>query len=65
MKVKELRQKTNEELKKILGESRKRFLELKFNLAGGKVKNVKEIQGLKRDIARILTLLSEKRKAQN
>ena len=36
--------------------------ELRFNLTGGKVKNIKEIHQTKKDIARALTLLNEKSK---
>lgn len=56
MKMVELRQKTKEELKKILEEDREKLRQLRFDLSGGKVKNVKEIGKIKKDIARILTL---------
>jgi large subunit ribosomal protein L29 len=60
MKSNELRQKSPKELQKILMDSRERLRSLKFDLASGKVKNVREIRGLKKDIARLLTLLKEK-----
>lgn len=60
MKISELRQKSKKELQKILIDSRERLRGLKFDLASGKVKNVREIRELKKDIARILTLLKEK-----
>ena len=59
MDTKELRQKPKEELLKILQESRKRLIEMRFNLAKGQVKNVQEIQGTRKEIARILTLLKQ------
>jgi ribosomal protein L29 len=59
MKAKELRQKTEKELKDLLQENRHKVGELKFDLASKKLKNVKQITGLKRDIARILTLLNQ------
>jgi len=58
--AKELRLKPNEELNQLLSESQKKLRELRFNLASGKVKNVRAIRVLKKDIARILTILSEK-----
>ena len=59
MKVSELRQKSKEELKNMLEDTRKRASELRFIMRQGKkVKNVKEVRGLKKDIARILTLLN-------
>lgn len=59
MKIKELREKSKEELKKFLQEKRERLMALRFDLAAGKVKNVKGIRATKKDIARILTLISE------
>ena len=59
MKIRELRQKSEKELQKTLIDLRDKLRELRFNLAGGKVKNIKEIHQTKKDIARILTLLKE------
>ncbi len=59
MKIRELRRKSTKELQQTLIELRDKLRELRFNLAGGKVKNIKEIRGTKRDIAKILTLLKE------
>ncbi len=56
MKFEELKQKTDAELKDLLGERRARLAELRFDLAGGKVKNLKEIRQIKLNIARIKTL---------
>jgi len=62
IKTEELRLKQEEELNQLLSESQKKLRELRFNLAGGKVKNVRTIRVLKKDIARILTILNEKSK---
>jgi len=56
MKASELRQKPKEELQKLLSEKGERLRNLMFDLASGKVKNVREIREIKKDIARILTL---------
>ncbi|MBU3923063.1 50S ribosomal protein L29 [Patescibacteria group bacterium] len=58
MKIRELRQKSDSELKRTLIDSRDKLRELRFNLAGGKVKNIKEVHQVKKDIAKILTLLN-------
>lgn len=63
-KSKELRLKIEEELNQLLSESQKKLRELRFNLASGKVKNVRTIRVLKKDIARILTILNEKSEKQ-
>ncbi len=60
MKIGELRQKSSEELKRVLKDSRNRLRQLRFDLASGKVKNVREIRALRKDVARILTLIKQK-----
>jgi len=62
MKIKELRQKTDKELKETLIHLKDKLRELRFNLTGGKVKNIKEIHQNKKTIARILTLLKQHEK---
>ena len=61
MKTQELRQKSNEELKRSLHEYREKLRQLRFDLVAGKVKNVKEVHGTKKIIAQILTILKEKK----
>lgn len=55
MKVSELQQKSESELRQLLQDRRERLRQLKFDLASGKVKNIREIRQIKKDIARILT----------
>jgi len=62
MKLKELRQKSKKELKENLISLRDKLRELRFNLAGGKVKNIREIHHTKKTIARILTLIEQNEK---
>ena len=57
MKVNELKQKSKEELQKTLEDDREKLRQLRFDLSAGKVKNVREIRNVKKEIARILTLL--------
>ena len=57
MKIIELRQKNKDELSELLKEKKARLEELRFLSAQKKVKNVKEISVIKKDIARILTLI--------
>ncbi|MGB9743110.1 MAG: 50S ribosomal protein L29 [Minisyncoccales bacterium] len=59
IKMTEWRKKSKIELERILKDNRKKLQQLRFDLAAGKVKNVKEIRWLKKEIARILTLLNE------
>lgn len=53
----ELRKKTKSELQKLLEQHRAKLRSLRFDLTSGKVKNVREIRQLRKDIARILTIL--------
>jgi len=59
MKIKEIRQKTKKELRDNLAVLREKLRETRFNLAGGKVKNIREVHQTKKDIAKILTILKE------
>jgi large subunit ribosomal protein L29 len=59
MKIKEVRQKTNKELRDNLVSLREKLRELRFNLVGGKVKNIREIHQTKKSIAKILTVLKQ------
>ena len=60
MKAIELQKKSKSELKKLIIDKSERLRVLRFSLAVGKLKNVREVREIKRDIARILTLLREK-----
>lgn len=59
MKASELRNLTKEELQKKLKEARQELFNLRFQLATGQLKNYKRIKQVKKDIARILTVLKE------
>ena len=52
------------ELTKELEARKEKVANLKFDLAAGKVKNIREIRHLKKEIAKLMTLLSSKGKTQ-
>ncbi len=58
-KIKELKQRSKNELEKTLKDNKEKLRELRFSLASGKVKNVREVRKIKKEIARIKTILSE------
>lgn len=60
----EFKGKNKDELKKMLAEKRKNLHDFRFAFAGGKVKNVKEGKVARKDIARILTVISLQDKAK-
>lgn len=64
MKIQELRQKNERELQAFLDEARLKLHELSFKAAAKQLKNVSAVQTAKRDIARVLTVLRERRGAR-
>lgn len=49
------------ELEKELGGLKERLNQLRFDLAAGKVKNIREIRHIRKGIAQILTILKDKK----
>tara|TARA_Y100000310_G_scaffold33609_1_gene31777 strand:- start:1228 stop:1413 length:186 start_codon:yes stop_codon:yes gene_type:complete len=61
MKLKELRQKSVKELQDMVHNLKEKGRDLRFQLAAGKVKNVREIRRTKKNIAQISTVLQAKK----
>jgi len=61
MKIKELKNKPKAELERMLKEEREHLRNLKFDLASKKLKKVREVREVKKTIARVMTLLRDKR----
>ncbi len=64
-KPSELRTKSVEDLNNALAKERAHFRDLSFRLAGAQLKNIGEINETRRSIARILTVISEKKKNES
>jgi large subunit ribosomal protein L29 len=62
MKTSELREITVDELQKKEHDMRKELFNLRFQQATGEIENPMRIRALKKDIARILTVMTEKNK---
>lgn len=60
MKVKEIREKTDNELKNLVRENKEKLKKLRFSLANRQLKNTQEISEAKLTIARAQTILKEK-----
>ena len=58
MKIKEIREKSENELKKDLIERRNKLAKMRFDISAKQVKNHRDIRITKKDIARILTVLN-------
>jgi len=59
VKIKELREKNTNELKKLLAEKEENVRKARFELATKQVKDKRQVRKEKRDIARILTLIRQ------
>jgi len=59
MTLKELQQKTDQELRSLLAEARERLRDLRFRVAQDTHKDVREIREVRTAIARMLTLLKQ------
>ncbi|MDX1711175.1 MAG: 50S ribosomal protein L29 [Rhodovibrionaceae bacterium] len=63
MKAEDLRTKTVDELRDSLLDLRKERFNLRFQKASGQLENTARMTQVRRDIARIKTILSEKQKS--
>ncbi len=59
MKAKELHNKSQKELQKDLADLREKYAKTLIDMRTKEVKNVKTLHGIKKDIARVLTVLKE------
>ncbi len=64
MRPSELRTMTIEELKQKEQELRKELFNLRFQKATGEIQNPMRIKAVRKDIARILTIITEKQKEE-
>ena len=60
MNIKEVREKSSEDLKKSLDEMKVELFDLRFARATGSIENPMRIRELKKSIARILTVLHDR-----
>jgi large subunit ribosomal protein L29 len=63
MKTSELRALSVDELKQKELDFRKELFNLKFQLSKGELENNMRVQAVRKDIARVLTIITEKEKA--
>ena len=63
MKAAELRESTVEELERKEQDLRRELFNLRFQQATGEIENPMRIRAIKKDIARVLTVASEKKSA--
>ena len=61
MKMKEITTKTTADLNKLIAEKQESLRVFRFGTAGAKTKNVKEGRTIRKDIARMMTVISMKK----
>jgi large subunit ribosomal protein L29 len=64
MKGADVRLKTDDELTEELGNLRKEAFNLRFQRASGQLENVARVRVVRRDIARMMTIIGERRAAK-
>ena len=62
MKINELVNKNNEELKSLLKDLKKENFNMRFQKVYGQITNTSRVSQVKKDIARILTILNDKKR---
>lgn len=65
MKIKEIREKNENELKNNLIELRNKITKMRFDISGKQLKNHREIRVVKKEIAQIMTVFSEGKAGNN
>ena len=64
MKAQEIREKSNNELEKEVVTLKEELFNLRFQQATGQMENTAKMRNLKKDIARIKTILTERQMAE-
>ncbi len=60
MKIQDIRKKSDQELQKTVSELRSTVRDLRFRIANKEIKNHQQLRQVRKDIARIFTVLKEK-----
>ena len=65
MKMKELRELTSEEVQQKLNDLKEEMFNLRFQKSLNRLENQMRIKVVKKDIAKLLTLMTERQKSEN
>ena len=61
MKAKDIRDRSDDELRKALGDLEEQLFKLRFQKSTGQIENPIKIREVRKDIARVLTIINERR----
>ena len=64
MKASEIRERSREELDKTLSDLQEQLFKLRFQKSTGQIENPQKIREVRRDIARVLTVINERQVAE-
>jgi large subunit ribosomal protein L29 len=64
MKVKEIRERSDNELQKQLGDLEEQLFKLRFQKSTGQIENPQKIREVRKDIARVLTVINQRGKQE-
>jgi large subunit ribosomal protein L29 len=60
MKAKDIRERSQDELNKMLGDLEEQLFKLRFQKSTGQIENPVKIREVRKDIARVLTVMNER-----
>jgi large subunit ribosomal protein L29 len=60
MRAKELRERSDDELRKSLGDLEEQLFKLRFQKSTGQIENPQKIREVRKDIARVQTVMNER-----
>ena len=61
MKAKEIRERSDDELRKALSDLEEQLFKLRFQKSTGQIENPTKIREVRKDIARVLTVINDRR----
>jgi large subunit ribosomal protein L29 len=60
MKTKDIRERSDDELRKTLGDLEEQLFKLRFQKSTGQIENPIKIREVRKDIARVMTVMTER-----
>ena len=60
MKAKDIRERSDDELRKTLGDLEEQLFKLRFQKSTGQIENPIKIREVRKDIARVMTVINER-----
>jgi len=61
MKAKDIRERSDDELRKALGDLEEQLFKLRFQKSTGQIENPIKIREVRKDIARVMTVINQRR----